>query len=614
MKKSSKCLYISSTFFGGMLPFFALSCSSWKTNDNEKVKIIKELPFTNYHQGFSTSNSFITSYYTEDEGVPYVDVHELITNLTGRNSLKYFYIESAFSDQLTIKNLVNGTKIVINWKDNTISMGPYSNFVELGDDEYNSAYSEGVKRLSIDITENPIDLFFDLSKYDLDILKYKNKILLPYPIFNTLFCSQNYYNIIYNGNKYAGIELVYNDSDNKEFRKKLEKDSPFLNHLTESFKKDNYNSLLFTLDYYYSLMPEFKIYPDFKKFIETNPELKSKLTDALLGNDNAKRREAYYYLFEDLLADLHTSLQAMPINQDFILDSEENIKRAVTVSDFHELKANENNNRNQYRKIRNELIVQRKHKNWSNYEFLDDQDINEKNYEKNQWQYGPMLFHNYKKNFAVIKFDKFEVKRPEIGQNKSTFDFVYEAVKNVRSYNSSVKKYASHLNKNYKKVENIVIDLSTNGGGAIASMIRVLGILTDKNIPINNFNTLNKIGYFEQWEVDVDLDKNYKNDAATEFNYYVLIGPNTYSAANLFASIVKDLKLGTLIGKRSSGGGSAILPLVLPDGTNFIISGPQTLRNVQNQSIEYGIDPDIKIELKDFYDFDYLDNIINLTK
>jgi hypothetical protein len=73
------------------------------------------------------------------------------------------------------------------------------------------------------------------------------------------------------------------------------------------------------------------------------------------------------------------------------------------------------------------------------------------------------------------------------------------------------------------------------------------------------------------------------------------------------------MKLGKIIGQKTGGGAASILPVVLPDGTSIVISSNDlsvTMKNNTIKSIEGGIEPDIYLEYKDFYNDQKLLEII----
>jgi C-terminal processing protease CtpA/Prc len=58
---------------------------------------------------------------------------------------------------------------------------------------------------------------------------------------------------------------------------------------------------------------------------------------------------------------------------------------------------------------------------------------------------------------------------------------------------------------------------------------------------------------------------------AYDYNWYVLTSSVTFSAANMFASMAKELGI-PVIGQQSSGGASSIGAFITPDGSAVMIS------------------------------------------
>ncbi|PZW01544.1 S41 family peptidase [Metamycoplasma auris] len=136
--------------------------------------------------------------------------------------------------------------------------------------------------------------------------------------------------------------------------------------------------------------------------------------------------------------------------------------------------------------------------------------------------------------------------------------------------------------------------------------------MTDKEVLNREYNILDKRADLSKSKVDTNGDKNYDNDAYTKYNWSLLVGINTFSAANQLTSIVKEMGIAKIIGKQAGGGMSAIMPLVLNDGTTITISGPNNaVFGEKNESIEGGITPDINLEYKDFYNDDAIDKALN---
>ena len=114
--------------------------------------------------------------------------------------------------------------------------------------------------------------------------------------------------------------------------------------------------------------------------------------------------------------------------------------------------------------------------------------------------------------------------------------------------------------------------------------------------------------------VDINNDGNFKdNDAYDQYNWYVLTSFNTFSAANSFAAIAKELGAQT-IGQKTGGGMCSVMPIVLPDQTTIEMSSNNAqLSKVGDklELIEAGVNPDITINYSDFYNLNTYENLLN---
>jgi hypothetical protein len=138
--------------------------------------------------------------------------------------------------------------------------------------------------------------------------------------------------------------------------------------------------------------------------------------------------------------------------------------------------------------------------------------------------------------------------------------------------------------------DTMIIDLSCNSGGSLLGMIELVTLLTNNDIYIENYNPVTGVYTISQYDT-------YVNRAHNDVTVYVITSPVTFSAGNLFASIVQDYDLGTVIGEDTSGGAAAIDFAVLPDGSIIVYSSNFVLTDINNDPIEYGIEADIPIDI-----------------
>ncbi|MDT8336923.1 MAG: S41 family peptidase [Candidatus Izemoplasmatales bacterium] len=143
-------------------------------------------------------------------------------------------------------------------------------------------------------------------------------------------------------------------------------------------------------------------------------------------------------------------------------------------------------------------------------------------------------------------------------------------------------------------VEDVVIDLAYNTGGNIGAVMRIFGYMTEQQFMYHSQNPAD--GSAVTYYIESDY-------VAYNYNWYVLTSGVTFSAANMFASMAKELGI-PIIGQKSSGGASSIGLVILPDGSGIFISTNNVLSTrIGNEidgytyeSVEYGIDVDYLME------------------
>lgn len=140
-------------------------------------------------------------------------------------------------------------------------------------------------------------------------------------------------------------------------------------------------------------------------------------------------------------------------------------------------------------------------------------------------------------------------------------------------------------------VEDVVIDLSCNGGGVIGSMIEVLGYMTDEPIRFHTKSETDNSRAHSVTSYETGIE-------ARDYDFHILSSPLSYSAANSMISLAKDNDLATIIGQDSSGGASSVMTNITPSGTVFFMSGPNIMTDEEYNSIEYGIEVDRELSLE----------------
>ncbi|MCR5405125.1 MAG: hypothetical protein K6E91_15085 [Butyrivibrio sp.] len=214
-------------------------------------------------------------------------------------------------------------------------------------------------------------------------------------------------------------------------------------------------------------------------------------------------------------------------------------------------------------------------------------------------------------NTAYISFDSFEASSDDL-------DYYYKnEPKNDPSDTVDLMLYAyKQITRKDSPVENVVLDLSINGGGSSDSACFVIGMLLGVGT-ITYEDTFTGANTTELFMVDANADTNFDDNdlLMSDYNLYCLISPLSFSCGNLVPSALKNSHMVTMLGRTSGGGACMVYPMTLADGTAITISGNYRLTYKQNGSIydvDKGVDPDYVINSPyHFYDRKRLTDFIN---
>lgn len=167
------------------------------------------------------------------------------------------------------------------------------------------------------------------------------------------------------------------------------------------------------------------------------------------------------------------------------------------------------------------------------------------------------------------------------------------------AYNSFTSGFSeSNLDKvllSFRDCKGIIIDVRNNGGGSLSYANRLSARFTDKKI---------RYGYIQH-----KLGKEH-NNFSKPFELFiepqkritwlrpaiVLTNRKSYSATNDFILRMKEMPFVTIMGDRTGGGSGLPMSSELPNGWSVRFSSSPILDSSMHH-IEFGIDPDIKVNL-----------------
>ena len=179
--------------------------------------------------------------------------------------------------------------------------------------------------------------------------------------------------------------------------------------------------------------------------------------------------------------------------------------------------------------------------------------------------------------------------------------------------------YRLNTIKNKGGVENVILDISTNGGGVVGVMLKLLALLSKNNKTKVTYKD-GATGTIASATCRVDTNSDDRYDAldsfGNTFNFYILTSDCSFSCANAFPCIAQLEGIAKIIGQKSGGGECAVAIHYLPNSqyvyhSSNIHLGYYDSDNKEFTGFEQGATPDIEISnTDDFYDIEKLNSLI----
>ena len=163
-------------------------------------------------------------------------------------------------------------------------------------------------------------------------------------------------------------------------------------------------------------------------------------------------------------------------------------------------------------------------------------------------------------------------------------------------------------------VEKVVIDISTNGGGIVGLLFKVMCLISSNNsfegyMWDTASDSISKYygSYDSNDDGKCDLDDCYGDD----FEIYLLTSSNSFSCGNALPCYAKQFNTAKIIGKNSGGGECVVAKHMLPNLYGMYHSSTTHLGYYSKYSEEFygfeqGAKPEIDIEFQDFYSLEDL--------
>ncbi len=144
--------------------------------------------------------------------------------------------------------------------------------------------------------------------------------------------------------------------------------------------------------------------------------------------------------------------------------------------------------------------------------------------------------------------------------------------------------------------DGLIIDIRNNGGGLLTNASKLASHFTNEKVLTSYI--LHKTGKgHNDFSNPQPIYLEPSSSIRWQKKVAVLTNRHAYSATNDFVNTMSQLPNVTLIGDRTGGGSGLPISSELPNGWSIRFSSSPHL-NAQKQHIEFGIDPDIKVDMQ----------------
>ena len=416
------------------------------------------------------------------------------------------------------------------------------------------------------------EINLDLNRYEIDVIRNGEEIYVPLQTLNDLFVNTMYIQMVYNGETL--LAAGYDSNNLKKIPYSVDP-SP----LSEEMAAFNYHELLLLLDLFYGLREEHGI-DDFRTLLEDN----TGLVEDLASTDPVRVDMALAKMIDMYCDDLHSGFIAPSYHSGIDSETRIDVGRAINTGISSDT----------YSEISQIFDLARRK------------------------VYGAWV-PGYQEvgNTAFITFDSFDSDKAE----EEYYELYSEQPPLSPKNTIELMLYADRqIRREGSPVENVVIDLSMNGGGSVDAAVFVISWYLG-NAKMALKDTMTGAQSNMTYLCDVNLNGKFQDEEDSllgQYNLYCLISPLSFSCGNLVPAAFKASECVTLIGQTSGGGTCAVLPATSAAGTLFQLSGNQELSIIKNGSfynIDQGIEPDVVLtKAASYYDREGLVQMINEMK
>ncbi|MBQ3921926.1 MAG: hypothetical protein II707_01420 [Spirochaetales bacterium] len=525
----------------------------------------------------------------EQKENPYISV--ITANIAAFVSSDYKVSDvSADTTQVIITNTKRNTRAIIDLSKHICKFENYDLFFQTSDEVYLDIAMPKLEYIQIidsaNIAGQPISLDWTTQDIEMVLVNDDGEYCLAMPLqtFNDIFLAASNYSLVYNGQY-----LYY--SSNIRSSSKIKNDyystATIPSQRSESFAKFCYNEFCLNLDFHYGLKSIHGIdsFPDFDTYFKCVG-----IKDQLSSTDSLTFAKAVKDVCEFYFGDGHSNymLNSCYLGQNVAVTA--NHTSAMSKEYQTHLKRYDTARNAQYNSSDNNKKV-------PGYEVSADGKTAIVRFDSFTSHGGTEKTCAIIKSLASLLTDEMLNVYTDYLENEST------TITFIHKVNEKIKADSN--------IENVVLDLSCNGGGSCHSAAFVLSWMLGE-ATLNLSNPITGAKWFGTYQADVNMNGTFDEtgDTIKDKNLYCLISPLSFSCGNMVPAVLKASDRVTMLGAKSSGGTSVVQHSSTADGTQFRMSSKYVMSVAKNGSaydIDQGIEPHYYISKpKDLYDIETL--------
>lgn len=519
-----------------------------------------------------TSMPFPLSFYETVPDIPLIDMKTANEQFFAELLAGFGTFAVSETETTLTVTRENGTYCVLDFVEDTVYFDNYdlfftknyqSNFGDLLafsylDEEGKNIYIQ--RGISFYTPGSPILL--DLASRDIPLDIYEGKKYIPFQTFNDLFLSPFSLDIATNTRDLFMAQGGAISPDVMDLYYSIEP-----GNRSEELAQFTYSELCLLLDISYGLQEEHNILNGFSDFFAVTEMAESMLDPDASGLGNAMRTLTMGYF-----ADMHSAYKmASPYTGNPEPERPENSQIAPSVLHYVEMSQ----------------LYEAKRAEWMPEGVPGYQEVG---------------------NTAYVTFDSFTFDANRADGYNETSAAISDTFGLIIYAHSMITREGS-------PIENVVLDLSCNGGGAFDAAVYVVGWMLGY-CDVHITNPITKATATASYVVDVNLDGAFdENDTISHLNLFCITSPVSFSCGNLVPALLKESGMVTLLGGTSGGGSCVVKHLCTADGAILQISSPSRLSTVSNGSyynIDTGVEPHFRLTtFASYYNREALTNYIN---